>query len=75
MTDKEIEDFLIYFVEVPRPKDQRRGQWAYNCLHSLYPDVAVQLVEEATNGNPGIDPFYNDDRLPAFEQWLFENRS
>ena len=75
MNDKEIEEYLIELAARQRPKEQRRGQFAYNLLHEMHREVAVQLVEEATSGNPGIDPFYNDDRLPAFEQWLFENRS
>lgn len=46
--------------------DQRRGQAAFNLLHVLRPDLA-DLVRGSEH-----DPFYTDERLPAFLEWLGE---
>jgi len=43
-----------------RPKEQRLGQWAFNILYEMYPDIANTL--RATN----CDPFFNDDKIPFF---------
>lgn len=44
--------------------DEREGQAAYTVLHSLRQDLA-----ERVDGSR-LDPFYSDDRLPAFLGWL-----
>lgn len=45
---------LVYF---------RVGQWASLCLHCLHPEIEKSLPQ-------GIDPFYRDDRLTAFWEYL-----
>lgn len=42
----------------------RDGQRAFNMLHNLRPDLA-EVVRGEVN-----DPFYSDDNLPSFWQWL-----
>lgn len=46
-----------------KPKIQRRGQYAWNLLYSLRPDIADAIA------GTKFDPFNNDDILPTF----FEN--
>lgn len=43
--------------------EQRRGQAHWNTLALLHPDVADQVPAE-------LDPFYNDDRLPGFLEFV-----
>lgn len=54
-------------VELKRPSNQRRGQYAMNILRDEYP-----LAYEVITGSD-IDPFYNDSRMPAFFAWCAEN--
>jgi hypothetical protein len=42
----------------------RLGQTAFNVLYEVAPDLADEI--RATE----LDPFYLDDRLPAFYQWV-----
>lgn len=39
---------------------QRRGQAYFNVLHDIDPSLAKSIC------GTGLDPFYNDKRLPAF---------
>lgn len=49
------------------PKGQRQGQWAINALSQVGRDDLVDLlVNEASH----IDPYNNDNNLPAFTEWL-----
>jgi hypothetical protein len=48
--------------------DQRRGQFAFNALYEVRPDLSEQI-----RSNFNLDPFYDDDVLPAFFGWLQEN--
>ena len=43
-------------------RDQRAGQWAFNLLHDVRPDIANNYVRSFY----GIDPFYRDECLPRF---------
>lgn len=51
-------------VHLSRPAEQRLGQYAFNLLYKYEPGLATIIT-----GNLSLDPFYVDDRLPAF--WAF----
>lgn len=44
----------------------RAGQAAFNILHQHRPDLANMVR------NTGLDPFYDDDKLPGFLVWISE---
>ncbi len=44
----------------------RRGQCYYNALYTLRPDLANEIC------GTKLDPFYVDERIPAFLEWLME---
>ena len=46
---------------------QRKGQSAFNLLCSLRPDLSEQV-----RATP-LDPFYQDEILPAFFSWVKEH--
>lgn len=52
-------EFLQMFVTEPKPDDQRWGQWFFNELLRVRPDVA-QKIRATPN-----DPFHNDNILEA----------
>jgi hypothetical protein len=47
-------------IEAARPKEQRRGQWAFNSLLDIRPNIAKKV-----RATP-CDPFYNDHLLHDF---------
>lgn len=49
-----------------RPSNWRAGQAAFNALYALRPDLANQIQRDHVN----LDPFYRDENLPAFYEWL-----
>lgn len=57
-----FEEFRKYVEEHRHDLDWRRGQTAFNLLAQARPRIAAVVPAEA-------DPFYLDERLPAF--WLF----
>ena len=68
-TTATLEEFKIHFTAtVNRQKNERKGQWAFNCLWMWRPDLSEQI-----RGSYNLDPFNNDDRLPAFWQFVEEN--
>jgi hypothetical protein len=42
----------------------RNGQAAFNTLYAVHPQLAEQVH------NTDIDPFYDDDVLPDFYEWV-----
>lgn len=57
-----------YLVNVHYPvASQRRGQWAFNLLFEVRPDLANKVR------STDLDPFYNDGLIPVFLQWVEEN--
>lgn len=48
------------------PDNQRLGQWAHHLFSRKFPEV--DIPEE-------IDPFYRDDNLPAFLEFVSEYKS
>jgi hypothetical protein len=52
---------LVKLVLAYSPEDnvQRRGQYLFNCLYAVRPDVA-----DAIRGTLA-DPFYDDKKIPA----------
>jgi hypothetical protein len=50
-----------------RPPEQRQGQFMFNVLVLLRPDLAdrIRCTDE--------DPFYDNDRIPAMLAWLAEH--
>lgn len=62
----DVEEFIrSYYANCP-PR-WRVGKTAANDLAVVRLDLAEKMAD--TN----IDPFYNDSRLPLFEQWLRDN--
>lgn len=49
------------------PDNWRMGQTAFNVLVNVRPDLSEQVR------GTDLDPFYKDDRLLAFYQWVEEN--
>ena len=47
-------------------RGERQGQAYFNVLHEYRPDLAGRLPE-------GLDPFYNDEYIPAFLVWVGSN--
>lgn len=47
----------------------RRGQFACNLLYKKRPDLAGRLFDN----HPDLDPFYVDEKIPAFLTWVGEN--
>ncbi len=60
-------DFSLYVYSRTWPEDWRRGQVWFNALHRVRPDLS-----EKVRGTQ-FDPFYQDDRVPKFINWLAEN--
>jgi hypothetical protein len=50
----------VHNVKTAKPKEQREGQWAFNSLLDIRPDIAEKA--RATE----VDPFYNDTILYDF---------
>ena len=48
---------LLKKIYGPRPSNFRLGQWAYICLHEIFPEIANQI--NATE----LDPFHDDNRV------------
>ena len=46
-------------------QDQRKGQAAFNALHTLDPDLANMVR------GTRFDPFYRDERVPDFLREVF----
>ena len=57
--------FDTVFLDIP--PGWRRGQTAFNGLLQVRPDLA-----ETIRSGP-LDPFNDDDTLPAFEEWVRRN--
>lgn len=58
-----FDEFVAKYVETVRDMQNiRAGQWAFNLLHDVRPDIANSYVRSFY----GIDPFYRDDCLPRF---------
>lgn len=49
----------------------RAGQAAFNELYRIRPDLANEIRGRFTT----LDPFYRDENLPAFYEWLTERVS
>lgn len=63
-----FEEYLIAAMNTPTT--QRRGQFAFNLLHTKRPDIATKLL---TSGDLALDPYYLDVRIPKFLTWVGEN--
>ena len=65
LTIKQLNDFqqgLQTYIE--NNPAQRYGQATFNYLYELYPEIA-NLIRGKQE-----DPFYDDNKLSAFYQWL-----
>lgn len=62
----ELWEFLSQIKRVPR--EQRQGQYAFNLLVMVRPDLS-----EKVRGSMNNDPFYNDRKLPNFIQFVSDN--
>lgn len=66
-TPEALQDFCAALKR--KPDALRKGQFAMNLLSARRPDLYDRLMQEDRE----LDPFYSDDRLPAFFDWLREN--
>lgn len=68
MTVEEFFDTVVgeVITGVPQKNDQRVGQWWFNRLHDVRPDVANEIRGSLT------DPFHRDDILNAFHLRIIE---
>lgn len=53
-------DMWLRTIEFYMPTGQRRGQWAFNSLHEVAPDIANKFRGSIR------DPFNNDALIPEF---------
>ena len=64
----EYVDYVAEFhnrVFKDRNPELRAGQIAYNLLLQMNGGLADRVV-----ASPRLDPFYNDERIPDFLEWL-----
>jgi hypothetical protein len=54
-----ISDLTNRLFDIEAKGDQRAGQWLYNCLRALRPDIAEEIC------TTDADPFYDDKKIPA----------
>lgn len=54
-------EWFVQEVNGPRPEEQRLGQWAFNTLNRIRPDLADRV-----RGKRDVDPFYDDRKLRNF---------
>jgi hypothetical protein len=62
-THLEFHDYLAG-VTTGRPPGWRAGQWYFNALADVRPDLAERVRGTA------LDPFHRDDLLPAFLRYV-----
>ena len=62
-------DFMMSVLKSDKPDDQRYGQWAFNMLGDIRPDLA----NSPALLNSDADSFNNDANLQAFWVYLAEN--
>lgn len=60
-----LEEFIATVNAVDFPY-QRRGQKFYHLLYVFDPSLCNKLPKD-------LDPFYRDERLPQFYNWLKDN--
>lgn len=60
----EFHEYLVLLISRPCPPDWRAGQYAFNALLDVRPDLA-----ERVRGRH-LDPFHRSDVLPAFLRFL-----
>ena len=65
MTFEEFSDLVNLS---PKPEHLRPGQYAWGMLHTHNLDLGIQIMQMRD-----VDPFYDDECLPAFWDWLKEN--
>lgn len=56
-------------IENKSSDHQRMGQFAWNYLYEVRPDICRLIMA----GPKAIDPFYDDSRIPAFFKFVEEN--
>ena len=67
LTTKEFNDWLTGLAEYQKEHSSlRKGQNTFNYLHQEYPQIADKVRGTES------DPFYNDNKLGAFYQWLMD---
>ena len=54
-------------MNADKPPEQRAGQFMFNMLNLLRPDLANRIR------GTGEDPFYEDVRIPLMLAWLAEH--
>ena len=62
-----FDQFVELFNSRVQPSWSRMGQHAFNTLHEVAPELANKV--RATD----VDPFYRDDRINKFWQFVAEN--
>jgi hypothetical protein len=65
---REFGDYIIAVVDAEMAHHEWRfGQAAFNVLHDIRPDLSERIRTTPT------DPFYRNERLPAFYKWVREH--
>lgn len=59
--------FITHILDNKPPPEQRMGQWQFNELHRVNPDLANKVRTSVA------DPFYDDGRLKVFWNFLYHN--
>lgn len=62
--------FVASVKETHRPKetDQRYGQWYFNCLVQVRPDISEKI-----RGRRGLDPFFREEVSKETEEFVEAN--
>lgn len=62
-----ISDLTKRLFDVEAKGDQRAGQWLFNCLFAVRPDLANEV---RTTEN---DPYYDDKKIPNCWTFIINN--
>lgn len=65
--DEALIEFLLSYYGTKTPQQLRRGQFLFNELHAVRPDLANSI--RATD----VDPFYRNDLIDAALCWIITN--
>jgi hypothetical protein len=66
---KEIDDFWIYCGNLQSAfPSWRNGQTYANAIDRVRPDLSKTVLKHSK-----LDTYYQDDNIPAFVEWLYDN--
>jgi len=67
MTNKIYQSLCLEYVKYADANNLSEGQKLFLALHDADPVTASKIT-----GNPDIDPFYKDDNIKQFMEWIRE---